>query len=67
VAETRRQFAVLRPTQERVQGREHPDSLTMRHELVRWTAQGGCGRSPRPVRGLLHIEERVQAREHREI
>ena len=39
------------PSDERVPGPEHPDTLTARANLAHWTgAGGGCGRGPRPVR-----------------
>ena len=50
-AGARDQFAALLPVRERVQGAEHPDTLTTRAQprpLDR--AGGGCGRGPRPVR-----------------
>ena len=39
------------PIFERVLGAEHPDTLTTRGNLARWTGRGGgCGRGPGPVR-----------------
>lgn len=40
----RDQFAALLPVRERVLGREHPDTLTTRANLARWTEQ--AERSP---------------------
>jgi hypothetical protein len=38
-AGTRDQFAALLPIRERVQGPEHPDTLTARHSLAYWTGK----------------------------
>jgi len=42
-AGARDQLAALLPTQERVLGPEHPDTLNARHNLARWTGQAARG------------------------
>jgi hypothetical protein len=44
----RDQFAALLPVHERVLGPEHPDTLTTRANLARWTREAEDG----PVQGV---------------
>ncbi len=40
-AGARDQYAALLPVRERVQGAEHPDTLTTRANLAYWTGEAG--------------------------
>ena len=63
--EALRLFAELLPDQERVLGRDHPDTLMTRHDIARWT--GEAGDAPEALRlfaELLPDQERVLGRDH---
>jgi Tetratricopeptide repeat len=50
---------------ERVSGPEHPDTLTNRHELARWTGEAGDAAAARDQSAaLLPVRERVSGPEH---
>jgi hypothetical protein len=64
-AGARDQFAVLLPINERVSGAEHPDTLTTRGNLARWTGEAGDAAGARDqFAALLPIRERVLGPEH---
>ncbi len=64
-AGARDQVAALLPIRERVQGPEHPDTLTTRHDLASWTGQARDAAGARDqVAALLPIRERVLGPEH---
>jgi hypothetical protein len=66
-AEARDRFAALLPTVERVLGPEHPDTLTTRANLARWTGEAGKPAEARDqFADLLPILERVLGTEHPE-
>jgi hypothetical protein len=44
--EARDQYGALLPVGERVQGAEHPDTLTTRNQLARWTGVAGDAAGP---------------------
>ena len=51
---------------ERLLGQEHPDTLTTRHNLARWTGQAGDPAAARDLYAeLLPVRERVLGPEHR--
>jgi hypothetical protein len=61
----RDQYAALLPVQERVLGAEHPDTLTTRANLARWTGQAGDAAAARDqYAALLPVQERVLGAEH---
>ena len=61
------QFAALLPIAERVLGAEHPDTLTPRGNLARWTGEAGDAAGARDqYAALLPIRERVLGAEHPE-
>jgi hypothetical protein len=46
-------------------GREHPDTLTTRHNLARWTGRAGDVAAARDqYAALLPVQERVLGRDH---
>jgi hypothetical protein len=58
-------YAALLPAQERVLGAEHPDTLTTRASLARWTGQAGDAATARDqYAALLPVQERVLGAEH---
>jgi ABC-type multidrug transport system ATPase subunit len=64
-AAARNQYAALLPVEERVLGPEHRYTLTIRHELARWTGQAGDAAAARDQdAALLPVEERVLGPEH---
>ena len=59
------QFAALLPTDERVLGAEHPDTLTVSHSLATFTGRAGDAAGARDqFAALLPVRERVQGPEH---
>src|SRR5215471_6729362 len=53
------------PIQERVLGRDHPDTLTTRGNIASWTGETGeAGEALRLFRELLPDQERVLGRDH---
>ncbi|MFC6900240.1 tetratricopeptide repeat protein [Nonomuraea dietziae] len=53
------------PVRERVLGAEHPDTLTVRHDLARWTGEAGDAIAARDqLRDLLPSRERVLGAAH---
>ena len=65
--EALRLFAELLPDQERVLGRDHPDTLTTRNNIAVWTGECGDAREAlRLFRALLPDQERVLGRDHPE-
>ena len=61
----RDQFAALLPISERVLGPEHPDTLSPRVNLARWTGEAGDAAAARDLfAALLPIRERVLGPEH---
>ena len=64
-AGARDQFAALLPVRERVLGAEHPDTLTARANLARWTGEAGDAAGARDqFAALLPVRERVLGAEH---
>ena len=64
-AAARDQCAALLPVLERVLGPEHPDTLTARGNLARWTGQAGDPAAARDqYAALLPVRERVLGPEH---
>ena len=64
-AGARDQLAALLPIRERVLGPEHPDTLTTRNQLARWTGEAGDAAGARDqLAALLPIRERVLGPEH---
>ena len=60
-----RLFTELLPDQERVLGRDHPDTLTTRSNIARWTGEVGDAREAlRLFAELLPDQERVLGRDH---
>ncbi len=58
-------YAALLPVREQVLGPEHPDTLSNRHNLARWTRQAGDPAAARDMlAGLLPVRERVLGPEH---
>jgi tetratricopeptide repeat protein len=58
-------FAALLPIRERVSGPEHPDTLTARGNLARFTGLAGDAAGARDLfAALLPIRERVSGPEH---
>jgi hypothetical protein len=65
VAGARDQFAALLPIYERVLGPKHPDTLTNRANLARWTGRAGDAVGARDqFAALLPNCERVLGPEH---
>ena len=63
--EALRLFAELLPDQERVLGRDHPDTLTTRNNIAAWTGRVGDAREAlRLFPELLPDQERVLGRDH---
>ena len=63
--EALRLFAELLPDQERVLGRDHPDTLTTRNNIASWTGEVGDAREAlRLFTELLPDQERVLGRDH---
>ena len=63
--EALRLFAELLPDQERVLGRDHPDTLTTRNNIADWTGRVGDAREAlRLFAELLPDRERVLGRDH---
>ena len=61
----RDQFAELLLIYERVLGPEHPDALTVRGNVARWTGETGAPAAARdPFAELLPVYERVMGAEH---
>ncbi len=59
------QFAALVPVRERVLGAGHPDILTDRSNLARWTGEAGDAAQARDqLAALLPVRERVSGAEH---
>ena len=57
--------AAVLPVVERVLGAEHPDTLTTRHNLARWTGEAGDPAAARDqYAALLPVVERVLGAEH---
>ena len=57
--------ALLLPVRERVQGPEHPDTLTARSNLAYWTGTAGDPASARDqLAALLAVLQRVLGPEH---
>ena len=64
-AAARDQYAALLPVEERVLGAEHPDTLTTRGNLARWTGDAGDPAAARDqYAALLPVRERVLGPEH---
>ena len=62
-----RLYHELLPDQERVLGPDHPETLTTRHEIARWTGEAGdAPRALRLYRELLPDRQRVQGPDHPE-
>ena len=60
-----RLFQALLPDQERVLGRDHPDTLRTRHDIASWTGQTGDARQAMRLSAeLLPDQERVLGRDH---
>ena len=60
-------IAALLPIEERVQGAEHPGTLTTRDNLARWTGEAGDAAGARDqYAALLPIREQVLGAEHPE-
>lgn len=56
---------MLLPLQQRVSGAEHPDTLTARHHLARWTGEAGDAVSARDQLALLlPIQQCVSGADH---
>ena len=56
---------MLLPVRERVSGAEHPDTLTTRHHLARWTGEAGDAVTARDqLTVLLPIQQRVIGAQH---
>ena len=65
MAGARDQYAALLPIRERVQGAEHPDTLTTRANLASWTGRAGDAAGARDqYAALLPVSERVLGAEH---
>ena len=63
--EALRLFTELLPDQERVLGRDHPDTLTTRNNIAHWTGEVGDAREAlRLFTELLPDQERVLGRDH---
>ena len=63
----RDQYAALLAVTERVRGREHRHTLTVRDNLARWTGEAGDPASARDqYAALLPQRERVLGPEHRD-
>ena len=63
--EALRLFRELLPDEERVLGRDHPDTLNNRHNIAAWTGEAGnAPEALRLFRELLPDEERVLGRDH---
>ena len=63
--EALRLFTELLPDQERVLGRDHPDTLTTRNNIAGWTGSVGDAREAlRLFTELLPDQERVLGRDH---
>jgi hypothetical protein len=61
----REQFADLSLIYERVLGPEHPDALTVRGNVARWTGEEGALAAARDLFAeLLPVYERVMGAEH---
>ena len=53
------------PVRERVSGAEHPDTLTTRGNLARWTGEAGDAAAARDLfAALVPMHERVQGADH---
>src|SRR5207244_1042284 len=64
-AAARDMLADLLPIRERVQGAEHPQTMTTRHHLAHWTGQAGDAATAQELFAtLLPIRERVLGSEH---
>jgi hypothetical protein len=64
-AAARDQFAELAPIYQRVLGSEHPDTLTVRGNIARWTGEAGDPAAARDLYAeLLPIYEKVMGAEH---
>ncbi|MFI6926022.1 tetratricopeptide repeat protein [Nonomuraea spiralis] len=64
-AAAREQYAALVPVRERVQGREHPDTLTARANLAYWTGRVGDAVGARELcAALLPVRARVLGAGH---
>ena len=58
-------MAALLPDRERVSGAEHPDTLTVRQSLARWSGETGDAAGARDqLAALLPVRERVSGAEH---
>ncbi|NUP76205.1 MAG: tetratricopeptide repeat protein, partial [Nonomuraea sp.] len=59
------QYAALVPVRERVQGPDHPDTLTARANLAYWTGRAGDAAGARDLcAALLPVRARVLGRGH---